>query len=97
MLEESYHVNAFNHPLYPIVANNDNLQAFHWDLDPFWVKQEDQARDIVNMTINAKADINLRYAIIQNSNNDETLYLYHRQASLNGVMKVKTRFLILFR
>lgn len=56
ILEENYHVNAFSHPLYPIVTDSDELQAFHWGLIPFWVKTEEQAKDMENMTINAKAD-----------------------------------------
>lgn len=56
ILEENYHVNAFTHPLYPIVRGDSELQAFHWGLVPFWVKSEEQAKEIENMTINAKAD-----------------------------------------
>lgn len=56
ILEENYHVNAFTHPLYPIVTGDSELQAFHWGLVPFWVKSEEQAKEIENMTINAKAD-----------------------------------------
>lgn len=56
ILEENYHVNAFTHPLYPIVTGDNELQAFHWGLVPFWVKSEEQAKEIENMTINAKAD-----------------------------------------
>lgn len=56
ILEENYHVNAFTHPSYPIVTGDSELQAFHWGLVPFWVKSEEQAKEIENMTINAKAD-----------------------------------------
>ena len=56
ILEEQYHVNAFAHPLYPIVTDSDELQAFNWGLIPSWIKTEEQAKDIENMTINAKAD-----------------------------------------
>ena len=56
ILEEQYHVNAFAHPLYPIVTDSDELQAFNWGLIPSWIKTEEQVRDIENMTINAKAD-----------------------------------------
>lgn len=56
ILEEQYHVNAFAHPPYPIVTDSDELQAFNWGLIPSWIKTEEQARDIENMTINAKAD-----------------------------------------
>lgn len=56
ILEENYHVNAFTHPLYPIATGDNELQAFHWGLVPFWVKSEEQAKEIENMTINAKAD-----------------------------------------
>ncbi|WP_419033682.1 SOS response-associated peptidase, partial [Dysgonomonas gadei] len=56
ILEEQYHVNAFAHSLYPIVTDSDELQAFNWGLIPSWAKTEEQAKDIENMTINAKAD-----------------------------------------
>lgn len=56
ILNEQYHVNAFNFPLYPIVTNSDEIQVYQWGLIPFWVKSEEEADKIRRMTLNARAD-----------------------------------------
>lgn len=56
ILEEQYHVNAFNFPFYPIVTRDDELQAFQWGLIPFWTRSEKKAEEIRRMTLNAKGE-----------------------------------------
>lgn len=56
ILNEQYHVNAFNFPRYPIVTASDEMQVYQWGLIPFWVKSEKDADKIRRMTLNARAD-----------------------------------------
>lgn len=56
MLNEQYHVNAFNFPKYPIITQSDEIQVFNWGLIPFWTKNEKSAEEIKRMTLNARAD-----------------------------------------
>lgn len=56
ILNEQYHVNAFNFPKYPIITKSDEVQVFNWGLIPFWTKDETNADEIRRMTLNARAD-----------------------------------------
>lgn len=56
ILNEQYHVNAFNFSKYPIVTKSDEIQVYNWGLIPFWVKTEEDAEEIRRMTLNARAD-----------------------------------------
>lgn len=56
ILNEQYHVNAFNFPKYPIVTKSDEIQVYNWGLIPFWVKTEEDAEEIRRMTLNARAN-----------------------------------------
>ena len=56
IINEQYHVNAFNFPKYPIVTTSDEIQVFNWGLIPFWIKTEEDADEIRRMTLNARAD-----------------------------------------
>lgn len=56
IINEQYHVNAFNFPKYPIITLSDEVQVFNWGLIPFWVKNEEDADEIKRMTLNARAD-----------------------------------------
>lgn len=56
ILNEQYHVNAFNFPLYPIITASDEIQVYRWGLIPFWVKSEKSAEELRKMTLNARAD-----------------------------------------
>ncbi len=56
ILNEQYHVNAFNYPKYPIITTSNEIQVFNWGLIPFWVKSEKEAEEIRKMTLNARAD-----------------------------------------
>lgn len=56
ILNEQYHVNAFNFPKYPVITKSDEVQIYNWGLIPFWVKSEEDADEIRRMTLNARAD-----------------------------------------
>lgn len=56
IINEQYHVNAFNFPKCPIITSSDEIQAFNWGLVPFWTKSEENADEIRRMTLNARAD-----------------------------------------
>lgn len=56
ILNEQYHVNAFNFPKYPIITKSDEVQVFNWGLIPFWTKNETNADEIRKMTLNARTD-----------------------------------------
>lgn len=56
IINEQYHVNAFNFPKCPIITSSDQIQAFNWGLIPFWTKTEEDAEEIRKMTLNARAD-----------------------------------------
>ena len=56
ILNEQYHVNAFNFPRYPVITKSDEVQVYNWGLIPFWVKSEEDAEEIRRMTLNARAD-----------------------------------------
>ncbi|WP_294471610.1 SOS response-associated peptidase [uncultured Bacteroides sp.] len=56
ILDEQYHVNAFNFPKYPIITQSAEVQVFNWGLIPFWTKNEKSADEIKIMTLNARAD-----------------------------------------
>lgn len=56
IINEQYHINAFNFPKYPIVTTSDEVQVFNWGLIPFWIKTEEDADEIRRMTLNARAD-----------------------------------------
>lgn len=55
-LEEQYHVSAFRYPLFPVVTADEEIQAYHWGLIPFWTKSAADAREIRNKTINVRAE-----------------------------------------
>lgn len=56
IINEQYHVNAFNFPKYPIITSSDEVQVYTWGLIPFWTKNEKSADEIKRMTLNARAD-----------------------------------------
>lgn len=56
ILNEQYHVNAFNYPLYPVVTSSDEIQVFRWGLIPFWTKTDEDADSIRSKTLNARAE-----------------------------------------
>lgn len=56
ILNEQYHVNAFNYPKYPIIIESEEIEVFNWGLIPFWTKDKQSADKIKRMTLNARAD-----------------------------------------
>ena len=56
IINEQYHVNAFNFPKCPIITSSDEIRAFNWGLIPYWTKTEKDANEIKRMTLNARAD-----------------------------------------
>jgi putative SOS response-associated peptidase YedK len=50
-----YFINAFTHPLLAVV-NADGITLSHWGLIPFWVKDEQSAKDIRKYTPNAMSE-----------------------------------------
>lgn len=56
IIEEQYHVNAFNFPTYPIITKDEEIQAYDWGLIPNWVKSADEAEKMRAMTLNAKSE-----------------------------------------
>ena len=58
LFEPTQHANAFIHPLMPIITNDkpDTIQLFKWGLIPNWVKDKERAKEISNMTLNARVE-----------------------------------------
>jgi putative SOS response-associated peptidase YedK len=54
--EQKYRVNAFTHPLCPVVTANENLEVARWGLIPFWTKTTEEAQKIRKMCLNARAE-----------------------------------------
>lgn len=56
--DEYFYVSGFAHPQLPIVRseNNSLIQCCTWGLIPMWVKDESQASEMMNRTLNAKAE-----------------------------------------
>ena len=55
---ERYHLNGFAHPKLGVIANDkpNELQEMEWGLIPFWLKTAEQAIDMANKSLNAKAE-----------------------------------------
>lgn len=55
---DRYHLNGFAHPMLWVIGTDKpgELQKMEWGLIPFWVKNAEQAADIANKTLNAKAE-----------------------------------------
>ena len=56
IIQEQYHVSAFNNPEYPIITADPELQVYNWGLIPFWVKNDNDAAQIRTKTYNARAE-----------------------------------------
>lgn len=53
-----FHTTGFEHPKLPVITN-ENPEAFtliQWGLIPFWTKDEQQAKELHNKTINARGE-----------------------------------------
>lgn len=53
-----YHVSAFDNPSMPVITNEEphKFSFLNWGLVPFWIKDEEQAKDIRMKTVNARSD-----------------------------------------
>lgn len=56
IIQEQYHVSAFNNPEYPIITSDPEVQVFNWGLIPFWTKTEQAAAEIRTKTYNARSE-----------------------------------------
>jgi putative SOS response-associated peptidase YedK len=56
--EQRYHVGAFDDIKLPVITNEnpDKIYMFSWGLIPFWVKNQKQATEISQRTVNARAE-----------------------------------------
>lgn len=56
--EPIYHSSGFTHPKWPVITSEENfvINQFSWGLIPFWVKANEQAKDIRISTLNAKSE-----------------------------------------
>lgn len=52
LLDTYFFVSGFTHPQLPVVCH-DRIDLFSWGLIPQWVKDEQQAKEISNKTLNA--------------------------------------------
>ncbi len=52
-----YYINGFNHSRCVVLKQGaDELAELEWGLIPFWVKTEEEAKEISNRTLNAKSE-----------------------------------------
>ncbi len=56
IINEQYRISAYSHPLCAIVTADEEIQAFHWGLIPFWTKDLKSAKEILKGTINARSE-----------------------------------------
>ena len=49
-------MDAFAHPLLPVVLNDHSVELASWGLIPGWVKDDAKAKELSNMTLNAKIE-----------------------------------------
>jgi len=56
--EKRYHVGAFEDVKLPVITNENPKQVdlFNWGLIPFWVKDEKNANEIKERTVNARSE-----------------------------------------
>ncbi len=57
-IQPIFHVTGFEHPQLPVITNEnpDEFNLFEWGLIPFWSKNEQQADEIHNKTLNARSE-----------------------------------------
>lgn len=56
--ERVYHVSAFDSPSMPVITDKEpgKFSFLSWGLVPFWVKDEERAKEIRMKTVNARSD-----------------------------------------
>jgi putative SOS response-associated peptidase YedK len=55
MQEAQYRINAFTHPVCPVITPGENIEAFKWGLIPAWTKTEEEAAKLRKMCLNARS------------------------------------------
>lgn len=68
-----YYVNGFEHPRLYTIINQNGLTGtrFNWGLIPAWVKDEKQAHEIWNQTLNARGETIFEKASFKDSANSK--------------------------
>lgn len=58
LFENVYHISGFAHPFVPVITSEEPylLQGMQWGLVPNWCKDEEQAMQIRDQTLNAKSE-----------------------------------------
>lgn len=56
IIDEQYHINAFNFPKCAVITGSEEVQILNWGLIPFWTRTGKDANEIRKMTLNARAD-----------------------------------------
>jgi len=56
IISKQYHVNAFTFPPTPVITRDEEIQLYDWGLIPFWTKTEEDAKNIRQFTLNARAE-----------------------------------------
>lgn len=53
-----YHVSGFSHPILPVIRCDfpEFIKPCYWGLIPSWVKDEEHAKKMMDMTLNAKCE-----------------------------------------
>ncbi|UCF49697.1 MAG: SOS response-associated peptidase [Thermoplasmatales archaeon] len=56
--EKKYHTGAFDQTKLPVITNElpKQIQLYNWGLVPFWIKTSNQADEIKQRTVNARAE-----------------------------------------
>ena len=54
--EQKYRINAFTHPLCPIVTQSESMEVARWGLIPHWTRNVEEAQKIRKTTLNARAE-----------------------------------------
>lgn len=74
ILDEQYHVNAFNYPKCPIITESDEIQVFNWGLIPFWIKDEKKCRRNKENDPQCPRRYDIRKAIISRTDNEKEMH-----------------------
>jgi len=56
LIEDFRVVNAFKHPVMPVIKSKNSLSFAKWGLIPNWVKTEENAFEMAKYTLNAKSE-----------------------------------------
>ncbi|MDR3340650.1 MAG: SOS response-associated peptidase [Candidatus Symbiothrix sp.] len=65
--EQKYKVTAFSNPYCPVITPKQDIEIAKWGLIPFWIKTEEEAKKIKNLTLNARAETAFTLPSFRNS------------------------------